>query len=145
MSILSDARKHRAVMEQAVQSLDDSAALTAIPLHPKWAPDTEYTEEANRPVGYKVQHGGKLWKLRQEHTSLLNWEPGATGTESLWEEINETHAGTLDDPIPYSGNMALTKGLYYIQDGTIYLCSRDTVNPVYNPLAELVGLYVEAV
>lgn len=45
-------------------------------------------------------------------------------------------------PIPYSGNMALTSGLYYIQDYTIYLCTRDTGNPVYNPLAELVGIYV---
>lgn len=126
-------------------SVDDNTALRMKAFYPEWAPDTEYTQEANRPVGYKVQHGGKLWKLRQEHTSLLNWEPGAAGTESLWEEVNETHAGTLVDPIPYNGNMALTAGLYYIQDGTIYLCSRDTVNPVYNPLAELVGLYVEEV
>lgn len=145
MSILSDARKHRAVMEQAVQSLDDNASLTAIPLHPKWAPDTEYTKEANRPVGYKVQHGGKLWKLKHEHTSLAHWEPGATGTESLWEEVNETHSGELTDPIPYNSNMALTAGLYYIQNSVIYHCIRDTVNPVYNPLAELVGLYVEEV
>ena len=33
----------------------------------------------------------------------------------------------------------------YIQDGVVYLCSRDTVNPVYNPLRELVGLYVKEV
>lgn len=25
----------------------------------------------------------------------------------------------------------------------VYLCTRDTVNPVYNDLADLVGLYVE--
>lgn len=31
----------------------------------------------------------------------------------------------------------------YSQDGVTYLCSRDTVNPVYNPLRELVGIYVE--
>jgi hypothetical protein len=41
--------------------------------------------------------------------------------------------------------MALKNGKYYIQDGVIYLCNRDTGNPVYNALAELVGLYVEAV
>lgn len=33
----------------------------------------------------------------------------------------------------------------YSQDGVTYLCSRDTVNPVYNPLSELVGLYVKEV
>ena len=52
---------------------------------------------------------------------------------------------TPTDPIPYSGNMALESGKYYIQDYTIYLCTRDTGNPVYNPLADLVGLYVERV
>ena len=41
--------------------------------------------------------------------------------------------------------MALTAGRYYIQDYTIYRCTRDTGIPVYNPLAELVGVYVEAV
>lgn len=30
----------------------------------------------------------------------------------------------------------------YSQDGVTYLCNRDTVNPVYNPLRELVGIYV---
>ena len=61
----------------------------------------------------------------------------------LWEQINETHAGTLDDPIPYDGNMALESGKHYIQDGAIYLCTRDTGFPVYNALADLVGVYVE--
>jgi hypothetical protein len=39
--------------------------------------------------------------------------------------------------------MTLEAGKYYLQDGVIYLCIRDTENPVYNALAELVGLYVE--
>ena len=41
--------------------------------------------------------------------------------------------------------MALVSGKYYSQDGVTYLCSRDTANPVYNPLRELVGVYVEIV
>lgn len=65
------------------------------------------------------------------------------GTESLYTRIDETHAGTLSDPIPYNGNMALEAGKYYSQSGAVYLCTRDTVNPVYSALADLVGLYVE--
>lgn len=34
-------------------------------------------------------------------------------------------------------------GKYYTQDGIVYVCTRDTVNPVYNNLADLVGIYVE--
>ena len=47
-----------------------------------------------------------------------------TGTESLWERIDETHDGTKYDPIPYSGSMALENGKYYTQDGVTYLCNR---------------------
>ena len=56
--------------------------------------------------------------------------------------IDETHAGTQEDPIPYSGNMELENGKYYSQDGVIYLCNRDTEIPVYQELKDLVGLYV---
>ena len=41
--------------------------------------------------------------------------------------------------------MALVSGKYYSQDGVTYLCNRDTINPVYNQLRELVGTYVEIV
>ena len=73
----------------------------------------------------------------------MGWEP--ENAASLWEGIDETHAGTLADPIPYEGNMALVAGLYYVQGGKVYLCTRDTISPVHNALSELVGLYVEMV
>ena len=60
-------------------------------------------------------------------------------------EIDEEHDGDIYDPIPYEGNMALENGKYYTQCCATYLCNRDTGNPVYNALAELVGLYVEKV
>lgn len=126
-------------------TVDDNTALRMSAYYPAWEPDTEYTKEKNRPVGYKVRHGNALWKLRSEHTSLTGWEPGSVGTESLWEQVNESHAGTIDDAIPYNGNMTLEKGKYYTQGEVIYLCNRDTGIPVHNPLAELVGTYVEEV
>lgn len=116
-------------------TVDDNTALRMLDFYPEWASGTAYT------VGYKVRRDGKLWRCLQAHTSQPGWEP-STATASLWEQICETHDGTMADPIPYDGNMALTAGMYYIQDYTIYLCTRDTGNPVYNPLAELVGIYV---
>ena len=116
-------------------SVDDNMALRMLDFYPEWAAGTAYT------VGYKVRRNGKLWRVVQAHTSQIGWEP--ENAASLWEQINETHAGTLDDPIPYSGNMALTAGLYYMQDWVIYKCTRDTGNPVYHALNDLVGLYVE--
>ena len=116
--------------------VDDQTAVRMTEFYPEWAIGQAYT------AGYKVQYGGKLWRCIQAHTSQDSWAP-STDTASLWERIDETHTGDQYDPIPYEGNMALTAGLYYTQNGVTYLCTRDTINPVYNALGELVGLYVE--
>jgi hypothetical protein len=118
-------------------SVDDNTALRMISFYPEWTIGASYT------IGYKVNYGGKLWRVLQAHTSQDGWQPDKAA--SLWEQINETHSGTLEDPVPYEGNMALESGKYYIQNYEFYLCIRDTVNPVYNALSELVGLYVEKV
>ena len=124
------------LIRQQINTLevDDNTALRMVEFYPEWASGQAYT------AGYKMQHGGKLWRCVQAHTSQTGWEP--ENAPALWTEICESHTGTLADPIPYSGNMALESGKYYIQDYVIYLCNRDTGNPVYNPLAELVGIYV---
>ena len=136
---LTESEVSRLIIAQQINTLsvDDNTALRMTEFYPEWAADTEYT------IGYKVQRNGKLWRTLQAHTSQAGWEP--ENAASLWTEICESHAGTLDDPIPYSGNMALESGKYYSQDDKIYRCTRDTVNPVYNALSELVGLYVEEV
>ena len=134
---LTESEVSRLIIAQQINNLtvDDNTALRMVEFYPEWSAGQAYT------AGYKVQHGGKLWRCLQAHTSQTGWEP--ENAASLWEQINETHAGTLNDPIPYDGNMALTAGLYYMQDWVIYLCTRDTGNPVYHALDELVGLYVE--
>ena len=136
---LTESEVSRMLIAQQINTLtvDDNTALRMVAFYPEWAENAEYT------IGYKVQRNGKLWRCRQAHTSQIGWEP--ENAASLWTEICESHAGTLEDPIPYSGNMALESGKYYMQDGKIYRCIRDTGNPVYNALSELVGLYVEEI
>ena len=121
-------------------AVDDSTALRMREFYPEWKDLIGTTVDK---AGFKFTHGGELYKtIPEQHTFQAGWVPGE-GTESLYTRIDESHAGTLADPIPYSGNMALEAGKYYSQSGAVYLCVRDTVNPVYNDLAELVGLYVE--
>ena len=136
---LTESEVSRMLIAQQINTLtvDDNTALRMVAFYPEWAENAEYT------IGYKVQRNGKLWRCIQAHTSQTGWEP--ENAASLWTEICESHAGTLEDPIPYSGNMALESGKYYMQDGKVYRCTRDTGNPVYNALSELVGLYVEEV
>lgn len=129
----------RLLIMQQINTLqvDDSTALRMKSYYPEWEPGQAYAAD------YKVQHCGRLFKVRQAHTSQAEWEP--TAVESLWEEICETHDGSEFDPIPYDGNMALQEGLYYSEGGVLYRCTRSTGQPIYNALAELVGLYVEVI
>ena len=120
-------------------AVDDQTALRMIAFYPEYEVDHEY-----KP-GEKFVSAGKLYKVLQAHTSQSTWVPGAAGTESLYARIDEEHDGTKYDPIPYEGNMELENGKYYTQGGVLYRCTRDTGNPVYNALSELVGLYVEVV
>lgn len=119
-------------------AVDDATALRMVAYYPEWTAGTAYA------AGDRLVYNGDLYKVLQAHTSQETWLPG-TGTESLYTRIDEQHDGTKYDPIPYSGNMALETGKYYSQSGKTYLCNRDTGNPVYNALAELVGIYVTEV
>lgn len=118
--------------------VDDATALRMVAYYPEWTAGTAYA------AGDRLVHNGDLYKVLQAHTAQETWLPG-TGTESLYTRIDEQHDGTKYDPIPYNGNMALKAGKYYSQSGKTYLCNRDTGNPVYHALADLVGLYVEKV
>ena len=119
-------------------TVDDQTALRMVAYYPEWTAGTAYA------AGDRLVYNGDLYKVLQAHTAQETWLPGI-GTESLYTRIDERHDGTKYDPIPYSGNMALEAGKYYIQSGKTYLCNRDTGNPVYHALAALVGLYVTEV
>ena len=137
---MSQSAVNKMLISQQINTLtvDDNTALRMKQFYPTFESIVGQTVKQ----GFKFTNGGKLWSVVQPQLTIeAHRQPGA-GLESLYAEVCETHAGTLEDPIPYDGNMALESGKHYSQNSTIYLCNRDTVNPVYNKLAELVGLYV---
>ena len=125
------------LISQQVNTLtvDDNTALRMKSFYPTF--DSIVGQTVKK--GFKFTSGDKLWSVVQPELTIQAHYPPSVGTESLYTEICETHKGTLDDPIPYNGNMALENGKYYVQDYVIYKCYRDTVNPVYHTLSELVG------
>ncbi len=127
------------VAQLQAQSLEDAQALKVNAIYPLWESIIGKTVKKD----YKFQYADKLYKTIQESLLIQEQYIPGEGTESLYTVIDETHAGTQEDPIPYDGNMALENGKYYIQDETVYKCTRDTEIPVYNALADLIGIYVE--
>ena len=135
--ILQQAQAIRASMDAAAVVLTDEQAAKAPRLYPTWAAGLAVK------AGDRLYYPGtdRLYKVISDHTTQADWAPDAV--PALYTVIDVSHSGTQDDPIPYNGNMALQSGKYYTQNNILYLCNRDTGQPVYNALSELVGLYVE--
>lgn len=138
MTLIERARMLRPLIVKAAQSLEDNISATCPELYDEWDGNgITYSKD------YKVRRNGKVYKVITPHTSQTDWMPEVSA--SLFTVIDEVHAGTLEDPIPYSGNMELFNGKYYIQDDIVYLCNRDTGIAVHNKLSELIDIYVKVV
>ena len=149
---LESQEKHRQLSQEEVNKLfikkqintieiDDYVSVRMIDFYP------DFSEIIGQTVnqGFKFTYQGKLYKVIQHTLTIQSHYYPQTGTESLYEVINEKYDGDIYDPIPYYGNMSLENGKYYTHNGVTYLCNRDTVNPVYSDLSDLVGLYVDCV
>ena len=121
-------------------AVSDEQALAVSALYPEWKIGVEYT------AGKRVLYGGLLYKVRQGHTSQAEYTPDKT--PALFAVINETNAGTIEDPIPAVAGMEYKKDLYYIYNDVVYLCIREDADEGtvlhFTPDA-LVGQYFEVV
>ena len=145
-----------AFIKQARETADDQTALKAKELYNEWEYEKTIVGDDGvkvkvpmvYAVGNRIRYDDKLYRCELAHTAEAHNTPDLI--PALWVVINETNAGTIDDPIPAAKGMEYTKGLYYIEDGKIYLMSRqgmadgETITLQYLP-SELVGQYFDLV
>lgn len=112
----------------------DDVAARSTELYPDWATGLDVKE------GDRYQCDGLLYKALQDHVTQDNWRPGQA-TASIWQVIDVTHTGTLDDPIPFALNMEVFKEKYYTWEEKTYLCTRDSGQALQNPPDQLIGHY----
>ena len=76
----SDAIKHRRMIERAAdKGLDDTEALEAPDLFPRWDGAGQYT------AGQRVRYDGILYRCLQDHQAQAGWNPGSA--PSLWARV----------------------------------------------------------
>lgn len=118
--------------------LTDAEALTVKNLHKQWSAGENVEPGEYRlynDVLYRVNEG-------QGHTTQADWTPDKT--PAMWTVIDEEHAGTYEDPIPWVTNMRPEVGKYYVEGDLIAKCIEDPGQALYNKLSELVpGRYFE--
>lgn len=125
------AEERQKTVDTALAYLTDQQALTVKELCRKWEDDPDgYHYSMDNPEDQRRQYADGLWKLQKDHDKQASWYPGADPT--LWVQIVEGHAGTLEDPIPVPDSVTTSGfeyiyGNYYSESGTVYLCQRQGV------------------
>lgn len=139
-----EARRMKPFYRKGAQTLSDQEALKVKAIYLTWEECVELGQiDTNGETGYKFTYHNDLYScVNANPTFQADWIPGIA-TASLYTRIDETHAGTYEDPIPYDGNMVLEQDKYYRQDGVIYICTRDSGIALTHALKDLVGHYVE--
>lgn len=130
--------KLKQLAQAQVTQQTDEEALNNIELFPTWKELIGKTVEINT----RLFHDNRLWKVRQTHTVQEEWKPDVA--TSLYVQVVNDDAGTIDNPIAYEVGMELVEGKYYIEEGIEYLCIRELAQSVWH-LADLVGNYVQEV
>lgn len=124
----------------AIQKSDmtDTEALSTKDIQKPWKSGEEV-----KP-GNRRTYDDKLYKVRdgQGHTTQDDWTPDKTPT--MWEVIDEQHAGTQEDPIPWSTGMHPEEGKYYVEGDLLAKCIEDPLTTLYGTLSSLCpGRYFE--
>lgn len=78
--MIDRAREIRAMIENAAAKLDDTEALSSVPLFPRWSGNgVSYT------ANDRVQYNDVLYRCLTSHTSQETWTP--TDAPSLWAKV----------------------------------------------------------
>lgn len=120
-------------------SLSNEEALEVKEFYPEWSATSVEVKK-----GERYQCDDLLWECIKDHTTQELWKPSLE-TASLWKVVDEEHAGTQEDPIPYNPPMEIFKDKYYTQNEVLYKCTRNSETPLSHDLSALIGLYVETV
>lgn len=129
----------KTAIEYAVENMSDSKLLECQTICPEW----ESFIGGSMDEGQRFTYKGELWKAIQAVSTVLAHQYPSIDTASLYNRIDESHEGTMEDPIPYANTMTVHNGKYYIENGIVYKCIRDSGQPLYATCESLVGNYFE--
>lgn len=120
---LARAMELRAIIEEAMSKEDDSVVLEIPQLLPEWKAGIAYT------TGKKIQYGGIVWKVLQDHTSQEGWEPGVA--PSLFAEVLIPDPDVIPEWKQPDSTNPYMKGDKVTHNGTTWVCTID--NNVWEP------------
>lgn len=111
----------------AIPLMTNDQILQCVSVLTEWKEFIGGKMEANQ----RFQFNKEAWESRQEIPVVLEGQEPGINTAALYQIIESSHAGTKEDPIPYSQLMCVYKDKYYTENGVLYLCLEDSGQPLY--------------
>lgn len=111
----------------AIPLMTNDQILQCVSVLPEWKEFIGGKMEAHQ----RFQFNKEAWEARQEISVVLEGQEPGISTAALYQRIESSHAGTKEDPIPYSQLMSVYKDKYYTENGVLYLCLEDSGQPLY--------------
>lgn len=122
----------RVLAVQAAPTLTDEQALTMPDLFPTW----EQVLAEAKPLRKDsiLSDLDVLYRVVQDNTiPQMHQPPHGEGMLAVYRPIDQSHAGTKDDPIPWVYGMDCFADKYYSYGGKTYLCKSDMTPCVWAP------------
>lgn len=98
--------------------IPDASALQMATLFPTW--DDVLQKGAELAKGRVISKDDQLYRVVQAVTPQTHQEPGGDGMLAIYRPIDQEHAGTLEDPIPWAYGMDCLASVYYSYNGAVY-------------------------
>ena len=122
---------------QASTSITDDQALEMPDLFLTWAEVLAAGTQLSKDT--IINDGNQLYRVVQPVTPQEHQAPHDEGMLAIYRPIDQTHAGTQEDPIPFVYGMDTEQGKYYGYNGKVYLCNLTMTPCVWPP--ETPGLW----
>jgi len=124
-----------------VAELSDDEAKKVPALFHLW---TDHKQGDSIAAGVREWYKGSLYKCITPHNWQSDWAPDVA--VSLWANVSEESQeadGSREHPYQWEQGMTSYNGKYYTEGGVLYLCIRDSGNPLYFPISSLIGTYFQ--
>lgn len=125
---------------QVAELTDDEAKKVPALFH-LW---TDHNQGDSIAAGVREWYKGSLYKCITPHNWQSDWAPDVA--TSLWANVSEESQeadGSREHPFAWESGMTSYNGKYYTEEGILYLCIRDSGNPLYFPISSLIGTYFQ--
>ena len=124
-----------------VEALTDDEAKKVPALFHLW---TDHKQGDSIAAGVREWYKESLYKCITPHNWQSDWAPDVA--TSLWANVSEEAQeadGSREHPYAWEQGMTSYNGKYYTEEGVLYLCIRDSGNPLYFPISSLIGTYFQ--